>query len=1200
MRTFVLFILLLPSTCLAQVSISGKIVDHSDKGPIPNASVFLTSATIGGQSAPDGAFRLNNVKPGKYELVVSMVGFEIYRQNVTIGDANVVLPDIEIKARTNALKEVKITVDPNRDRYLEWFTDEFIGNSDIGRQCKIVNPEVLNFSYDRQKGILTASSDDFLIVENNALGYILNYIVTNFRLNNNDIYNKEIHYDGSVFFKEMTGKRSQMADWEAKRQEVYENSAMHFFRALSKNNMEQEGFRVYQISVKPNLQRPDQRVIDAELNYYQNAASTVPNRKDSLAYWIKKSKMPKSFPTLVHYPLAKEEIVRRADSSGLYPFTCDNDGLYITYSKSRHFRVYNNVHLEPGNTDVTIINFAEPFALIDANGGIVNPNSLIFDGVWARKRVAELLPLNYEPSDNEGKTDSLVTKNVINRLANYFITHVTEKAYLHFDKPYYAAGDTIYFKAYVTQSESRQLSQLSSVLHVDLINPKSHIDQSIKLRLTDGLAQGEFTLPDSLPGGNYLIRAYTQLMRNNEQAGYFNKAIPITAVRKNIALVNKSVQNVNNKIDIQFFPEGGDLLIGNRSKVAFKAIGANGLGVNVKGKIMDSDNNEVTSFVSQHLGMGYFYLEPHVNKTYRAEVVFADGTRNSFDLPHGQSKGIVLSIISDSSNQAQVTISATKAYYSESKGKDFTLLVYSGGEVISYGVKLKEPVTSINIQTGQLHSGVARVTLFSPNSEPLSERLLFIKKPDLLSLQIASDKSSYAKREKVSISLSAVQNGKPTSGHFSVTVIDDSQVPFDDNSEHTILTYLLLTSDLKGYIEKPNYYFANDSKEVNDNFDVLMLTQGYRRFEWKQVINSKAEQVLAYQAERSLELEGMIKSMAGKPVPDEDMILIDNKDNLLLDTTTDKKGLFKFTDLFITDTPVMILQAKKNNKPQNVTIAVKNPGALPLISPNVATNDTIPQKVTDLMERNFIENARGGVKLKQVNIAGYKAKPKPDLSHSANMNGPGNANFIIMGDELVNCKDLSCLYGKMPGMISKNGKLYLVRTGERLGKKFAGLLYPPPPSVKIIIDGVAYDQDQRPFDLFNMKDIYSIEALTSGSYLALYGTNAAGGALVITTKRGISAPVNNADAPGLIRFPFAGFYKSREFYSPKYDHPPQNIQHMDLRTAVYWKPELTTDKDGNASFEYYNADGAGTYRVIVEGIDERGNIGRQLYRYKVE
>jgi hypothetical protein len=157
MKTYLLLILLFPLSCLGQVSISGKILDHADKGPIPNASVFLTNATIGDQSKADGTFQLNNLKPGKYELVVSMVGFETYHQTLMVSNSNIILPDIEITAKATALKEVKITVDPNRDRYLEWFTDEFLGISETGRQCKILNPEVLNFIYDKETRTLTDS-----------------------------------------------------------------------------------------------------------------------------------------------------------------------------------------------------------------------------------------------------------------------------------------------------------------------------------------------------------------------------------------------------------------------------------------------------------------------------------------------------------------------------------------------------------------------------------------------------------------------------------------------------------------------------------------------------------------------------------------------------------------------------------------------------------------------------------------------------------------------------------------------------------------------------------------------------------------------------------------------------------------------------------------------------------------------------------
>jgi hypothetical protein len=224
--------------------------------------------------------------------------------------------------------------------------------------------------------------------------------------------------------------------------------------------------------------------------------------------------------------------------------------------------------------------------------------------------------------------------------------------------------------------------------------------------------------------------------------------------------------------------------------------------------------------------------------------------------------------------------------------------------------------------------------------------------------------------------------------------------------------------------------------------------------------------------------------------------------------------------------------------------------------------------------------------LRVVNIIAKKEHTS-DLSNSANLHGGGNADQVIMGDKVLNCVTLSdCLQGRVFGVnFGKDGTPMNVRDGGPMS---------------VIIDGATLDGSY--LNNINPNDIYSIEVLRTGAARSIYGTSIdKGGALVITTRR-VADPnyVTSVHPAGVITYPFKGYSRMREFYSPKYDGPKTDKQEADLRTSIYWNPLIMTDKDGKASFEYFNADTKGTYRVVVEGIDDDGNLGRQVYRYKVE
>ncbi|MFA6275864.1 MAG: carboxypeptidase regulatory-like domain-containing protein, partial [Pedobacter sp.] len=311
----------------------------------------------------------------------------------------------------------------------------------------------------------------------------------------------------------------------------------------------------------------------------------------------------------------------------------------------------------------------------------------------------------------------------------------------------------------------------------------------------------------------------------------------ISIADKEVASASFNLKQTVNNVDFQFFPEGGQLISGIPNQVGFKAIKVSGLGIDAKGVIIDDQNNEVTTFTSSYAGMGSFYVTPENGKNYKAKVTFKDGTIKTFDLPNAVASGITLQVVNSNAEFINLKILANTPFYEANTDKSL-FVVAQNANMIYYAAKasLKNQVIMTKIPKKNFPAGVVQITLFNANDEPLSERLAFVLHPDAMNLTVKSDLPVYKPRQKVKMILDAKSAGLPTAGDFSISVIDEQKVPVDENSETTILSSLLLTSDLKGYIEKPNYYFIKtDDKKLGD-LDKLMLTQGYRRFAYKDIL----------------------------------------------------------------------------------------------------------------------------------------------------------------------------------------------------------------------------------------------------------------------------------------------------------------------------------------------------------------------------
>ncbi|MBS1530311.1 MAG: TonB-dependent receptor plug domain-containing protein [Bacteroidetes bacterium] len=765
-----------------------------------------------------------------------------------------------------------------------------------------------------------------------------------------------------------------------------------------------------------------------------------------------------------------------------------------------------------------------------------------------------------------------------------------EKAYLQFDKPYYAAGDTMYFKAYVTMGERHVPSRISGVLHIDLINTKNKVDQNIKLQLPNGIAWGDFALPDSLPKGNYRVRAWTEWMRN-DPGSFFEKIIPIGSLQ-NRKMVDRNTGS--GQPDVQFFPEGGTLVAGIQSRVAFKAVGPNGLGIDVRGVIIDNSNKEITSFASIHLGMGSFGLMPEPGKTYQAKLNFADGSTQIVPLPAASQQGISLSVSNDSVAFAKARIMATPGCLAANQGKVFTLLINSGGVATTVSCTLDSTVTVLYILKRKLFTGVATVTLFSPDNEPLCERLIFVQNYDQLSLNVTTDKTEYAPREKVALKLNAKTRADSAAmGHFSVSVTDESKVPNDENSETTILTDLLLTSDLKGYIEQPNYYFSHINDTTAKNLDLVMLTHGYRRFEWKKILSDSLSPV-TYKPERDLSISGTVKTVLGKPVAKGMVSLITRIGGPVLSQKTDEKGNFRFSNLLFTDTAKFILQAATSKGKISTVITYNKRQSEPGVGLALLTVGDSTKRMLSYLQNHkeqWDQYAKYGLPngrlLKEVKIKAviHKNENYP----SSSLLGPGHADQVLHADEI----------GKFGGMLASNldGRLTRVSFADP-GKGDGGrpFLRGSGPML-VILDGV--NMGNMAMNLINPQHIETIEVMKYGN-ASIYGMDAGNGVIIVTTKQGKGLDPKDIVSTGVLPISAMGFYKARQFYAPKYEHPNDNMNRKDLRSTIYWQPELATDKDGNAELSFYNADGTGNYKVIIEGMDSKGNIGRKVYQYKVE
>jgi hypothetical protein len=786
----------------------------------------------------------------------------------------------------------------------------------------------------------------------------------------------------------------------------------------------------------------------------------------------------------------------------------------------------------------------------------------------------------------------------------------TEKVYLHTDRDYYSAGGHIFFKAYVVNEALLQSTVKSKVLYVDLIDATGAVIESRNIKLTNGEGQGGFDLSSPIfKGGQYLLRGHTAYMKNLDPAFFFRKSIYIQGVNSPENNTNKQQQ-----LQLQFFPEGGDLVIGLHSKVAIKAQDVNGLGQAVEGEIINNKGEKILDFSTDQYGFGLFELNPKQGIAYFG-IIKKDGTTKIKEkLPLAQATGGVMNF-----NVGKEKINLNLAASNTAILKGGTLVAHTRGGLIWEKQLTTVENLQFEIALTDLPSGIIHFTLFDKEGQAQAERLVFNHYGfDDFNIDFSTEEETYGKREKVQLKLDVYNDeGDALPANLSVS-ITDQYLSKNIISNYDIRSYLLLGADIKGFVAKPARFFE-DTAESRKAMDLLMMTHGWRRFKWKDIFENK-KIVRKHKAETSLGISGKVTEI-GKPnktVQARGFLSKLSANFSIIPFETESDGSFYINDVNTQDSIEMFIQAvkvgKKNKTKKQDSNQIKLTGDKNidiLIDKKLVfsdkENDSLfiarveletealrkleeAEKVnytTSIWDNGFNIDLEG-VEVKEKRIEKVVAYYEQGMLYKK----PNTRMLISTLPAIDQYDDVYDILRRMPGV-----KLEAANAPEDVGNKYAIIIrgehtglsknITMSNSAKFMVNGglvsTPYAESIPP------SNIAFIDILGSLSQLNLYGGLGSNGLVMIYLKPpGERIKTRKEGNTGILNFVHTGYHTAREFYAPNYENPSTPSTNVDHRITLHWTPMIKVNESGEAYIEFFTADRSTIYDIQVEGISQSG------------
>jgi hypothetical protein len=847
--------------------------------------------------------------------------------------------------------------------------------------------------------------------------------------------------------------------------------------------------------------------------------------------------------------------------------------------------------------------------------------------------------------------------SAINNITQQLILFPQEKIYMHVDKPYYITGERIFFRAYLLDALDNKPVNVSRYVYAELINPLDSVICRVKLLAKENIFSGSIPIPETLPFGNYIIRAYTQYM-NNQGPDYFysynihitdpanasvktdtefrfngkntvNVRLKITDSETEAVIIPEKIDlrlnkekinsytpdkdgwinvkynlaenepkrilyvefpkekriirqffripNPENIFDVSFYPEGGHLVPGQLSKIAFKAVKTNGNPLDVTGKVLNKKEDLIAEFNTVHDGMGYFAFIPEEEEDYYA-ICYHNNDSIRFELPKANKDA---STLQTRWGKEQLLISVVRSPLAVQDSPLYAI-IHSGG-LVFHAQEVDPDKNMFSINKSLFPSGISHLLLLSEDMRVISERLVFFLKEDWGKTLVQTAQATYKKREQVVAEIQLKDNeNQPLPAGFSISVTDDKDVTVDSHSN--ILSYSLLTSELKGHINHPTYYFQTENKNTVVAADLLMMTHGWNRYDIPKVVLGEFRHP-EIPVETGTQISGIVKGgILNKPEKNQPVNMYISKENLFINTQTNENGQFVFDmeDLEIPDSTNIVINAIKPKEKNRLELNI-DPERFPKNNPFLDYPDNedvfIPFEYISKADLKYTyENGVRVVDLDEVEVTAKKLSERTSNIYYSSADATMNEKQI----DRFPATDMKSLLSTFSGVAISGDKIRIRGAGG---------------APLIMIDGEimqTFGDDQATISLLNqlyVRDIAQIDIIKNAGNLAVFGMQGGNGVISIFRKDNTNATNIAVDQPQIKTIKPLGVQTPVEFFSPKYETRAEiDSPTPDVRTTIYWKPDAVTDSEGKITLKFYTADNPSTYTLIIQGMSNDGKL----------